>query len=98
MGAACASCGGVGFGEIEPGAGYRDTGQPCPKCNADAESRPAGSFAPKAAATKTGEWVDAPGESSWDDSPQSPQEAGFSPAQVAAQQAADAAAEAREGR
>jgi len=96
MGTACASCGGVGFGEIESGAGYRDTGQPCPSCNADAEPKPAGSFAPKGAPAKTLEWVDAVGSSSADDSGQSAEEAGFHAAQIAAQAAEDQARMARE--
>jgi hypothetical protein len=97
MGAACGSCGGVGFGHIEPGAGYRDTGQPCPSCNADGAAKPPGSFTKPTPARGAGlEWVDGVGKSSADDSGTDAVGAGFSPAQIERQAALDAAAMARE--
>lgn len=94
---ACPTCGGVGYGSRGP-QGFEDTGLPCPSCNPDAEPREPGSFAPKPEPRKTFSWADAPGRSGPNDRPQTPAEAGFSPQQVAAQRARDAAAEAGDRR
>ncbi len=99
MGAACASCGGVAFGHIEPGAGYLDTGRPCPSCNADAEPREPGSFAPKPAVNKTHQFVDGPPDHPIDPNDSGePAEAFFTADQIAQQRAVDAVREAGMGR
>jgi hypothetical protein len=92
MGRACTACNGVGFGAIGPN-GFEDTGVPCPTCNASADPKPPGSYAPKPAPKATVAWVDAPGKSGADDRPLSAAEAGFSPAEIARQRAIDLAKE-----
>lgn len=91
MAGACASCSGMGFVE---------QGDPCPACGTSPEdARHAYEVAQataKAAPKATLQWVDQVGKSKAGDTGQSPEEAGFSSAQIAQQAAADLAAMARE--
>lgn len=97
MAGACRACSGTGFGHIDPGVGYRDTGQPCTACNANAKPREPGSFAPKPARNDTVAYVDGVPDRVMPNSAAQGPEAFFAASEIVSQRARDAAREAGMG-